>query len=292
VETIFANDLKRFEQGWAEYVDEKYVFSPVPGRSVSRADFLSTYQKIFRSFPDFGFNVDSKSIVVNGDQVVFSQARSGTHTGEPFAIGGPPIARTDKKVGPLPTETHLVHFSGNKIVSHRIIRRHFIYSGPVGMYYSIGGQVPPQATTKAEVVAGLFGNDYSVLPDFWTAHVDAKYVQTKDDFMAGLGRLNRCFPDFAFNVDTKTIAVNGDVVTFNLKASGTHSGDPFAPPNLTPLAASGKKWELEEETVEVTFAGDKVVNHKIIKKHPLFSGGWGVYRRLGGVIPESMEQKH
>lgn len=80
----------------------------------------------------------------------------------------------------------------------------------------------------------------------------------KQEFLGFIQALHAAFPDFKFN--ETSASESGDTATIKHKISGTHTGT-FNVPGMPPIPASGKKFQLPEETSVFTFAGGKATKY-------------------------------
>jgi hypothetical protein len=81
----------------------------------------------------------------------------------------------------------------------------------------------------------------------------------KQEFLGFIQALHTAFPDFKFN--ETSASESGDTATIKHKISGTHTGT-FNVPGMPPIPASGKKFQLPEETSVFTFSGDKATKYR------------------------------
>ncbi len=102
----------------------------------------------------------------------------------------------------------------------------------------------------------------------------------KQEFLGFIQSLHTAFPDFKFN--ETTASESGNTATIKHKISGTHTGT-FNVPGLPPIPATGKKFQLPEETSVFTFAGDKATKYLA---QPAPDGGLpGILKQLGVEMP-------
>ncbi len=102
----------------------------------------------------------------------------------------------------------------------------------------------------------------------------------KAEFIGFIQSLHTAFPDFKFN--ETTASESGDTATIKHKITGTHTGA-FSVPGMPPIPATGKKFQLPEETSVFTFAGGKATKYTA---HPAPDGGLpGILKQLGVEMP-------
>ncbi len=98
----------------------------------------------------------------------------------------------------------------------------------------------------------------------------------KNEFLGFIESLHTAFPDFKFN--ETSASESGDTATIKHKITGTHTGT-FNVPGMPPIPATGKKFELPEETSVFTFKGEKATKYLA---EPAPNGGLvGILSQLG-----------
>lgn len=102
----------------------------------------------------------------------------------------------------------------------------------------------------------------------------------KQEFLGFIQAMHAAFPDFKFN--ETSASESGDTATIKHKISGTHHGT-FNVPGLPPIPATGKKFQLPEETSVFTFAGGIATRYQA---QPAPDGGLpGILKQLGVEMP-------
>jgi len=82
-------------------------------------------------------------------------------------------------------------------------------------------------------------------------------------------------------INLHKIAMKGDKLTAKVQLAGTHTATLPPPiPGVSAIASTGKRVELPEEDIEITFKGDKVLNWYV--KPTLHGGLMGILEQLGG----------
>lgn len=107
---------------------------------------------------------------------------------------------------------------------------------------------------------------------------------SKKDWVGVHRAIQTGIPDLRFNL--RKVSVKGDKVIATVKLEGTHTIElpPLTAMGTKPIPPTGKKIQLPEEEIELTFAGDRISNLNV---KPVPHGGvQGILEQIGTPVKQ------
>ncbi|MFW9780370.1 MAG: nuclear transport factor 2 family protein [Candidatus Heimdallarchaeota archaeon] len=77
----------------------------------------------------------------------------------------------------------------------------------------------------------------------------------KENYIGFLHAMSNAFTEFKYN--PSNFSEEGNTVTYAIKITGKHTGK-LALPNINPIPATNRTFELPPEKATITFSGDKI----------------------------------
>ncbi|MFW9904051.1 MAG: ester cyclase [Candidatus Thorarchaeota archaeon] len=77
----------------------------------------------------------------------------------------------------------------------------------------------------------------------------------KENYIRFLHAMSKAFTEFKYN--SSDFSEEGDTVKYSLKITGKHTGE-FTLPNIDPIPATNRTFELPSEKATITFSGNKI----------------------------------